>query len=142
MYTGLQHLHSFLAYILLAAIAIPLVFVVIRLVRKGAFDEKVRKMALAGFIVSHLQLLIGIVLYVISPLGLSNISAEAMQGTLTRLYAVEHPLTMLIAIVLISIGYIKAKKPGDDVRRFKTIIIFYGLGLILVLFRIPWQVWP
>ncbi len=142
MYTGLQHLHSFLAYILLAAIAIPLVFVVIRLVRKGAFDEKVRKMALAGFIVSHLQLLIGIVLYVISPLGLSNIYAEAMQGTLTRLYAVEHPLTMLIAIVLISIGYIKAKKPGDDVRRFKTIIIFYGLGLILVLFRIPWQVWP
>lgn len=142
MYTGLQHLHSFLAYILLAAIIIPLVYVAIRFVKQGAFDEKVRKMALAGFIVSHLQLLIGLVLYVISPVGLSNLSAEAMQGTLTRLYAVEHPLTMIIAIVLITIGYIKAKKPGDDARRFKTIIIFYGLGLILVLIRIPWQVWP
>jgi hypothetical protein len=142
MYTGLQHLHSFLAYILLAAIIIPLVYVTIRFVKQGAFDEKVRKMALAGFIVSHLQLLIGIVLYVISPVGLSNLSAEAMQGALSRLYAVEHPLTMIIAIVLISIGYIKAKKPGDDARRFKTIIIFYGLGLTLVLIRIPWQVWP
>jgi hypothetical protein len=142
MYTGLQHLHSFLAYILLAAIIIPLIYVTIRFVKRGSFDEKVRKMALAGFIASHLQLLIGIVLYVVSPLGLSNLSAEAMQGTLSRLYALEHPLTMIIAIVLISIGYIRAKKPGDDARRFKTIIIFYGLGLILVLIRIPWQAWP
>jgi hypothetical protein len=49
---------------------------------------------------------------------------------------------MLIGIILITVGYIKAKKPGDDARRFRTVIIFYGLGLILILSRIPWQVWP
>lgn len=99
-------------------------------------------MALWGFIASHIQLLIGLVLYAVSPVGLSNFSGEAMGESLSRLYILEHPLTMIIAIVLISIGYIKAKKPNDDVRRYKTIILFYTLGLILILLRIPWQVWP
>lgn len=142
MYTGFKHLHSFLAYILLAALVFSLIYVAVRFYKKESFNEKTRKVALIGFIASHLQLLIGIVLYVISPVGLSHFSGEAMQDTLSRLYVLEHPLTMLIGIILISVGYIKAKKPGDDARRFKTIIIFYGLGLFLILLRIPWQVWP
>lgn len=142
MYTGFQHLHSYLAYFVLAAIAYAILYVTIKFVKKSSFSEKVRKVTLIAFIASHIQLLVGLVIYVISPLGLSNLSSEAMGGALTRLYALEHPLVMILAIVLISVGYIKAKKPGDDARRFKTIILFYGLGLLLMLTRIPWQVWP
>lgn len=142
MYTGLKHLHSFLAYVLLAALIFSIVYVAVKFVKKGSFNEKVRKVALIGFIAAHLQLLIGLVLYVLSPVGLSNLSSEAMGSTMARLYALEHPLMMLIGIILITIGYIKAKKPGDDARRFRTIIIFYGIGLFLILLRIPWQVWP
>lgn len=142
MYTGLQHLHSYFAYLLLAVLAFSLIYTIIMFLRKQPFTEKVRKVALVGFISTHLQLLIGLVLYVISPVGLSNFSGEAMGNTLSRLYILEHPLTMIIGIVLISIGYIKAKKPGDDVRRFRNIILFYALGLALILLRIPWQVWP
>lgn len=142
MYTGLKHLHSFLAYILLAALIFSIVYVAIKFVKKASFTEKVRKVALIGFIAAHLQLLIGLVLYLVSPVGLSNLSAEAMGSTISRLYAVEHPLMMLIGIILITIGYIKAKKPGDDARRFRTLVIFYGIGLFLILIRIPWQLWP
>jgi len=142
MYTGLKHLHSFFAYILLAALIFSIIYVIVKFVSDSTFSEKVRKVALIGFIASHLQLLIGIVLYIISPVGLSLFSSEAMQDSLSRLYVLEHPLLMIIAIVLISIGYIKAKKPGDDARRFKTIILYYTLGLFLILLRIPWQVWP
>jgi hypothetical protein len=49
---------------------------------------------------------------------------------------------MTITIVLVSVGYIKAKEPGDDARRFKTVILYYSLALILILIRIPWQAWP
>jgi len=142
MYTGFKHLHSYLAYLLLAALVFSIIYVAIQFVGKKSFTDKVRKIALVGFIASHLQLLIGLVLYIISPNGLTNFSGEAMSESLSRLYILEHPLTMLIAIVLVSVGYIKAKKPGDDARRFRTIIIFYGLGLILMLSRIPWSVWP
>lgn len=142
MYTGLKHLHSYLAYLLLAALVFSIIYVIIQFVGKKSFTEKVRKVALIGFIATHLQLLIGLVLYLISPVGLSNFSGEAMSESLSRLYILEHPLTMLIAIVLVSVGYIKAKKPGDDARRFRTVIIYYGLGLILMLSRIPWSAWP
>ena len=142
MYTGFQHLHSYLAYFVLATIAYSILYVTIKFVKKSTFSEKVRKVTLIAFIASHVQLLVGLVIYVISPLGLSNLSSEAMGGAVSRLYALEHPLVMIIAIVLISVGYIKAKKPGDDARRFKTIILFYGMGLLLMLTRIPWQVWP
>ena len=137
MYTGLKHLHSYLAYLLLAALVFSIIYVIIQFVGKKSFTDKVRKVTLIGFIATHLQLLIGLVLYVISPVGLSNFSGEAMSESLSRLYILEHPLTMLIAIVLVSVGYIKAKKPGDDARRFRTVIIYYGLGLILMLSRIP-----
>lgn len=142
MYTGLQHLHSYFAYLLLAILIFSVVYTIVMFVRKKPFTEKVRKVALVGFIATHLQLLIGLVLYVISPVGLSNFSGEAMGNSLSRLYILEHPLTMIIGIILISIGYIKAKKPGDDVRRYRNIILFYVLGLALILLRIPWQVWP
>jgi uncharacterized protein YacL len=142
MYTGLKHLHSYFAYILLAALIFSIIYVIVKFVSDSTFNEKVRKIALIGFVASHLQLLIGLLLYLISPVGLSNFSSESMQDSLSRLYALEHPLMMIIAISLISFGYIKAKKQGDDARRFKTIILYYSLGLFLILLRIPWQVWP
>ncbi len=142
MYIGFKHLHSFLAYILLAAIVFSLIYAIIKFVKRSPFNEKVRKVTLIGFIASHLQLLIGIVLYAVSPWGFASLSGDVMQDSFARLLAIEHPLTMLIGIILISVGYIKAKKPGDDARRFKTIILFYTLGLVFILIRIPWQVWP
>jgi len=142
MYIGFQHLHSYLAYLLLGALLFSLLYSVYTFVTKKPFTNRVRKVALVGFIASHLQLLVGLVLYVLSPVGLSGFSGDVMSDPIARLYALEHPITMIVAIVLISVGYIKAKKPGDDARRFKTVILYYTLGLILILIRIPWQAWP
>lgn len=141
MYIGFKHLHSYLAYLLLAMILFASIYALYNLLRKRSFSERVRKVSLAGFIAAHIQLLIGIILYFLSPLGFSDFSSEAMQNSLSRLYILEHPLTMIIGIVLISIGYIKAKKPGDDVRRLRTIFLYYTGGLILILLRIPWSEW-
>lgn len=145
MYTGFRLLHSYFAYLLLAVLIFSIIYVIVQFVKKKPFTEKVRKISLIGLIASHLQLLIGLVLYFISPRGISLFSDEMSQimgDSVTRLYAIEHPLTMIIAIVLITIGYSKAKKPGDDVRRFKTLLLFYLIGLILMLTRIPWDAWP
>jgi len=142
MYTGLQHLHSGLAYLVLAALAIVFGYVFFKYFNDKTFTEKVRKVSLVGLIVSHLQLLIGLVLYLISPKGISNFSGEAMGDAMSRLYMLEHPLTMIIAIILITVGYSKAKNGTDDASRYKNILVFYGLGIFLMLLRIPWSVWP
>lgn len=142
MYTALQHLHSTVAYLLLAILIFALLWSIISWVQGKSFTETSRKMALAGLIATHLQVLIGLLLYFVSPLGFGNFSGDAMQDSLSRLYILEHPLTMLIGAALVTVGYSRAKRRGDDSRRYRQIVLFFGLGLVLILSRIPWSVWP
>lgn len=141
MYTGFQHLHSGLAYIVLAILIVVFIYVFINYINNKSFTERVRKASLVGLIAAHIQLLIGLVLYFISPKGIFNFSGEAMGDAMSRLYMLEHPLTMIIGIILITVGYSKAKKGEHDAGRHKNILIYYGLGLFLMLLRIPWSDW-
>lgn len=140
MYTGFQHLHSGFAYLVLLILVGVIGYALVNLINKKPFTETARKFSLVGLIASHIQLLIGFILYFLSP----NVifSGEAMGDAMSRLYLLEHPLTMIIGIVLITIGYSKAKSGDDDAARYKKILMFYGLGLFLILLRIPWSAWP
>lgn len=138
MLTGMKHLHSTLAIILLLALVVAIVITLINYFGSKPYN---RKIALLGLISAHLQLVIGLVLYFTSPLGLEAFSGANMKNSLSRLYFLEHPLMMILAIVLITIGYSKAKRAKEDYQANKTVMIFYILGLILVLSRIPWSTW-
>jgi len=142
MYTGFKHLHSWLAYLMLAALLVSILVILVAAVQKKPFTDKLRKVALIGLITAHLQLVIGLVLYFISHVGFSNLSGDVMKDSIGRLYALEHPLTMIIAIVLITVGYSRAKRMTVDQKKYNSILLFYILGLLLILLRIPWHVWP
>jgi uncharacterized membrane protein len=141
MYTGLKHLHSFTAYLTLAFIITAVIYAVYFLVSNKSFSKWGHTMRLLALIGAHFQIIFGIFLYFVSPLGLSNFSGENMKNAIYRLYMLEHPLTMLIAVTLITIGYMKSKRAADDKGKLKHMVIFYGLGLVLVLSRIPWEAW-
>lgn len=142
MYTGLKHFHSFVAYLALLALTMAVVHAVLSLVNKRPFTPTSKKIVLFGLVSAHVQMLFGIFLYFVSPMGFSNLSGEAMGNSLSRLFALEHPLMMLIGIVLITIGYSKAKRTAEDTRKFRLIAWCYGIGLVLILARVPWMVWP
>lgn len=141
MYTGLLHLHSGLAYLVLLALIVCFIYAMVGALSGREFTEKDRKLALVGLILTHVQFLVALILYFVSPLGFPNLSGETMGDSMARLYAVEHPLINLIAIALITIGYSKLKKPTESKSRFRTMYIFYGIGFILILSRIPWTAW-
>lgn len=138
MLTGMKHLHSTLAVILLLALVISIVITAINYFGSKPYN---RKIALIGLISAHLQLVIGLVLYFTSPLGLQSFSGENMGNSLSRLYFLEHPLMMIIGIVLITIGYSKAKKAPADYAANKIVFIMYTIALIVILSRIPWSTW-
>jgi len=141
MYNFVQKFHSGLAYLVLIGVAGAIIFTLINYIRGQQFHEGIQKSALVAFVLAHTQLLIGVVLYFLSPLGLSNFSGEAMGDSLSRLYIVEHPLTMIVAIVFISLGYTRSKKAPDSGTRYKKLLIYYAIGLFLMLLRIPWSAW-
>jgi hypothetical protein len=123
----------------LLILIIAVVNALIGMSSKKEFTPKDRKIALFGLIGIHVQLLVGIILYFVSPLGLASLGQ--MSDKALRLTSLEHPLMNIIAIVLITIGWSKHKKLTTSESKFKTFSIFYGLGLLLVLSRIPWSLW-
>lgn len=139
MYTGIKHLHSTLAYVLIAALVISFLYALFAALQKKSYN---RKMALLGLITMHIQLVIGFIMYFVSPLGISNMGGAAMKDSIQRLYAVEHPLVMIIAVILVTVGYSQAKRMIDPVKANTRVAILYGIALILVLSRIPYHVWP
>jgi len=139
MYNFIQKLHSGWAYLALLILLIAVVNSLIGFTSKKEFTAKDRKIALFALIFAHTQLLIGLVLYFVSPLG--KAAFGQMSNADLRLTSLEHPLINLIAIVLITIGWSKHKKLINSEAKFKTFSIFYGLGLVLILSRIPWKLW-
>ncbi len=141
MYTGLQHTHSYLAYLALTLLAIAVINALMGYFAKRTFSDTDRKIGLFALIGAHLQLLLGLILYFVSPKGIANFSGEHMKDALARLYMLEHPLINIIAIALITYGYTRMKKGADAPGKFRSVYVYYGIGLILILSRIPWTQW-
>ncbi|MEN9839696.1 MAG: hypothetical protein RL177_1175 [Bacteroidota bacterium] len=141
MYTGFQHLHSALAYVVLLLLIVAVGMAKYGFFFKKPFTETQRKVSLFALIGSHTQLLIGLAIYFISPLGFSNLSGETMGDSMARLYALEHPLINIIALVLITVGFSTAKRLTEDKKKHFRIVLMYGFGLLLILSRIPWSAW-
>lgn len=141
MYIGLKHLHAYFAYLVLAFLLIAVIYALYSWLGKKSFTKTSKTISLLALIGTHSQFLFGLILYFVSPLGFSNFSGAGMKDSVARLYFLEHPVMMIIAVVLITIGYSRAKRAASDQSKFKSLAIFYGLGLLAILMRIPWQAW-
>ena len=140
----IKMLHSGWAYITLIILIFAVVNALIGLTSKKEFKDKDLRVSLFTLIVAHLQLIIGFIAYFLSAqfaFVLENGMGAAMKEPDIRLFIVEHPLMMILAITVITIGFSKHKKQTTDNGKFKTIALYYGIGLIFVLSRIPWSQW-
>lgn len=140
--------HGYWAYLVLLILLLASLNAIIKYFSNQPFGAKDFRVSLFGLIVTHIQILIGLLLYFAHPtLGFASFlrddltTADIMGNSELRLFAVEHPLIMLIAVILITIGYSKHKKQLTSKGKFKMLAIFYTIGLMLILSRIPWDHW-
>lgn len=132
----LKHAHSGLRWLVLIALIIAIFNALAKVSRKSDFTPQDRKIALFALIFSHIQLVIGLVLYFTSPKVVFD--GSAMKNDILRFYLVEHISLMVVAIILITIGFSLAKRAVTDAKKFRSILIFYTIGLIMILAAIPW----
>ena len=140
MLTGLLHIHSLLRYIILLLLLITIFKSFSGWFGKKQYLSVDKKFALFTLITAHLQLVLGLVLYFISPnvkQGMADMGA-AMKDPALRFWTVEHICMMIIAIILITLGYTLAKRGKDDEAKHKRIAIFFLLALIVIFLAIPW----
>lgn len=139
MHPFIQQFHSGLAYLVLLLLVVAILNSLRGMSSKKEFAAGDRKIALFALIVSHIQLVIGLILYFVSPVGKAALGK--MSDSSLRLTSLEHPLINIFAIVLITIGWSKHKRVLENTDKFKAIAVFFGLGFVLILSRIPWSLW-
>jgi len=145
MFDIIQVLHSYWAYLVILVLTLATINALVKFFGKKDFHPKDLRISLFTLIVSHVQLLLGLILYFVSPkfqLWSESGMGGIMKDSVIRLYLVEHPLVNIIAIILITVGFSKHKKKATSISKFKIISIFYTIALVLLLSRIPWDVWP
>lgn len=142
MYNSIKESHNGIGMVLLFLLLIVIIFIFIRFLLKKPWTKSTKVAALVGMAAVHIQIVLGIILYFLSPLGLSNFSGESMGHKISRFYIVEHPIGMIIAAILITIGYKAAKKESlSDSSKYKKVLIYYVIGFGVLAYLIPWFLW-
>lgn len=130
MYSMLVHTHSGLRWVLFVLI-VMVIFQALSADKSASGMASMKKLSLFALIGAHVQAVLGLILYAISPK--IQFSASTMSNSMLRFFTVEHGLMMLIAIILITIGNRKAKAGLA-----KPTFWYYLIALIIILAAIPW----
>lgn len=141
MYAHSLQTHSWLRWFLLALLLITLLKSLLGWLGKKQYTPADGKLAVFTLVLAHLQFVLGLILFFVSPLSQQGISdmGEMIKNKTLRFWTVEHTLAMFLGIVLITIGRIRSKRLRLDIAKHRTVAVFYGLGLLLILLRIPWE---
>lgn len=126
--------HSVFRYFALIFLLVLIIRSFLGWINKSAYSSLDEKFSLWLFIVAHTQLLLGLVLYFVSPVVI--FSGASMKDPIARYWLVEHISMMLIAIVLITMARITAKKMTDSVAKYKRLFIFNAIALLLIVVAI------
>jgi hypothetical protein len=131
MYSTLLEIHSLLRYFVLLSLVVVIIQSVIGMNGNKPFGKWDNKFSLYLLIFTHLQLLVGLILYFVSP----NVrfGGGVMADKMARYWTVEHIFGMLVAVTLITIARITSKRMATDQAKFKRLAIFNFVALFVII---------
>ncbi len=127
---ALLHTHSLLRWLVVGFLVIAIIKSLNGWFGKKEFAKSDNIVALVLLSFTHLQLIAGLILYFIKGW---NTQISNMSDPIARFWGMEHGLTMLITITLITVGRIKSKKATESITKHKKSVIFYSIALVLIL---------
>ncbi len=129
------HAHSGLRFLILLFLLTAIIKSLAGWFSKKPFGKSDNLIAILLLSFTHIQVIVGIVAFAMSKLvrgGLADMAATMKNGDL-RFWTIEHGITMLLVVVLITVGRIKSKKADTDELKHKKGAIFYIIALIFIL---------
>ena len=139
MYTGLLHLHHWMPFLWLLLILVVLVqnFLVWKSDRE--FTTSLKRQNTITIVLTHIQVTVGLVMLIGFNMDMFSDMGTLMGDAAMRFKYVEHPTTMLLGAVLITIGNAKSKRQEAAKCKAKAVVIWFGIGLLLIALRFPWE---
>ena len=129
METGMLHLHSILRWIIL-------LLLLVCIIQASSKNAAIRKTSLWLLISAHLMLVIGVYQLIAGRYGIMKglpEGVELMKDKFYRFFWVEHPLLMIVAIILITVARGKAKNLN-----YKSVTWLLIIALLAILVAVPW----
>ena len=141
LYNALLHTHSVGRWVVL----LLLIFAILNSLIAGnrPYIRTDNRLGLLLTISADLMLVVGLILWYYSPVGLNairNNNGISGMDQSTRFFALEHFAGMLIAIILMHIGKAQGRKAISDKAKHRRTMIFYLIALLIVIASIPWPV--
>lgn len=132
----IKQFHSGWAYLVILIGVIFVISTLIYAISKKDTNATIKKIGLFTTITFHVQLLLGLVYYIMmfSALEPSGI----MKDSGLRLTFVEHPMMMIAGVVFMTIANAKLKRSTTVPM---SVAVFAIIGLVCILSRIPYHVW-
>ncbi|MEJ6980966.1 cytochrome B [Pedobacter sp. P351] len=136
MYQFILEAHSGLRYVVMLLLIGAILLSLAGWFGKKPFTPGNKRINLFTLISAHIQFVLGLVLYFISPYVKTGDMGSAMKDDTLRYWTVEHIIMMLIAVALITVGYSKSKKLLNDIAKHKTVAVFYSIAFIIIIVAI------
>jgi cytochrome c biogenesis factor len=141
MYPIILSIHNIFRWVVLVMGIVVIVRAYVGWFGKRQWSERDRKVGSFYSIALDIQVLLGLLLYFfLSPLTQSafqDLSAAMSSGNL-RFFLLEHPLYMILAVILAHLGNILSKKATEDNKRFRRAALWFSLSLVAILLGMPW----
>ena len=134
MYQAFLHSHSLFRYFVLAVLILVIVKSAMGFLNKRPYTAGDGKTMVIALVMSHLQLVLGVILFFVSPAV--KFGGETMSDPITRYWTVEHSVMMVIALVLITMARTTSKKMTDDSAKHKRVFIFNAVALLIIILTI------
>ena len=142
MYPYVLAFHNIIRWIVLVLGIIIVIQVGLGYFRRREWDEKTRKLGVYYTIGMDVQFLLGLLLY----LFFSDITravfqdlSNAMTTPGLRSFALEHPISMLLAVVFGHMASILSRKGVDSAAKYRRALIWFSLSVLMLLLGMPWD---
>lgn len=133
-YSIVKYLHSGLRFVVIILLLLAILQSLAGWLGRRRYTEGNRKINLFAMISAHTQLLVGLILYFLSPFV--KFGGDTMKDSTLRYWTVEHIVMMILAVVLITIGHSRSKKLNAPEAKHRAIAIFYILAVVVVVVAI------
>jgi len=144
MYSVLLGLHSLIRWLVLAFLLYSIYRAFIGCTGNKQFSKTDNAFRHWTATITHIQLMIGMLLYTQSPIVkyFWRETKTATQNLELTFYGLIHLILMLTAITVLTIGSAVTKRKETDREKFRTMLIWFSIALIILFIAIPWAFSP
>lgn len=138
-------IHSLLRWFVLISILYAIYRAYKGLRNRASFTKADNAARVLSLTFTHIQVVIGLALYFSSPLVSyfhHNFSNAAAHHGDSGFFGMNHIFLMIVAATILTIGSAKTKRRTDDRKKFKAMLVWFSITLLIIFIAIPWPFSP